>query len=128
MAGYARAVWFLADPVQPVSALDPSRGLEPHPAALQVEADARGDQDWDLHLVDGSVVRAHAHGPAGSVVRQRESRYWSNMRRVLAGVGVESHRGRLSELRRTVRSSHFWWAGMPRFGPETTASPRASVG
>lgn len=29
-------------------------------AALQAEADAAGRLDWDLHFVDGTVVRAHA--------------------------------------------------------------------
>jgi transposase len=28
-------------------------------AALQAQADARGELDWPLHYVDGSVVRAH---------------------------------------------------------------------
>lgn len=30
-------------------------------AALQTQADGRGELDWLLHLVDGSVVRAHQH-------------------------------------------------------------------
>jgi transposase len=30
-------------------------------AALQADADARGDLDWLLHYLDGSVVRAHQH-------------------------------------------------------------------
>jgi len=30
-------------------------------AALQAAGDARGDLDWDLHFVDGTVVRAHQH-------------------------------------------------------------------
>jgi transposase len=30
-------------------------------AALQAEADERGELDWDLHFVDGTVVRAHQH-------------------------------------------------------------------
>ena len=30
-------------------------------AALQADADARGELDWDLHSVDGTVVRAHQH-------------------------------------------------------------------
>ena len=28
-------------------------------AELQAEADARGEMDWSLHFVDGTVVRAH---------------------------------------------------------------------
>jgi transposase len=30
-------------------------------AALQAEADARGDLDWALHFLDGTTVRAHQH-------------------------------------------------------------------
>ncbi len=30
-------------------------------AALQTAADARGDLDWTLHLLDGTVIRAHPH-------------------------------------------------------------------
>ena len=29
--------------------------------ALQAEADARGEVDWDLHFVDATIVRAHQH-------------------------------------------------------------------
>ena len=30
-------------------------------SALQAEADARGEVDWDLHFVDASIIRAHQH-------------------------------------------------------------------
>jgi transposase len=30
-------------------------------SALQAEADARGEIDWDLHFVDAAIVRAHQH-------------------------------------------------------------------
>ena len=30
-------------------------------AALQADGDAAGDLDWDLHFVDGTVIRAHQH-------------------------------------------------------------------
>ena len=30
-------------------------------AALQAEADAKGELDWALHFVDGTTVRAHQH-------------------------------------------------------------------
>ena len=30
-------------------------------SALQAEADARGEVDWDLHFVDATVIRAHQH-------------------------------------------------------------------
>ena len=29
--------------------------------ALQAEADAQGEIDWDLHVVDATIVRAHQH-------------------------------------------------------------------
>ena len=30
-------------------------------AALQAEAEAAGEIDWDLHYVDATVIRAHQH-------------------------------------------------------------------
>jgi len=30
-------------------------------SALQADGDARGELDWSLHFVDGTVVRAHQH-------------------------------------------------------------------
>src|SRR3954468_560057 len=30
-------------------------------SALQAEADARGEIDWDLHFVDATIIRAHQH-------------------------------------------------------------------
>lgn len=30
-------------------------------SALQSQADARGEVDWDLHFVDATVIRAHQH-------------------------------------------------------------------
>jgi transposase len=30
-------------------------------AALQTQADAQSQLDWDTHFVDGSVIRAHQH-------------------------------------------------------------------
>jgi transposase len=29
--------------------------------ALQAEADARGKVDWELHFIDGTIIRAHQH-------------------------------------------------------------------
>jgi transposase len=34
-------------------------------AAVQRRADAAGEIDWALHLVDGTVVRAHQHAAGG---------------------------------------------------------------
>ena len=38
-------------------------------SALQADADARGALDWDLHVVDATVIRAHQH--AASARRTR---------------------------------------------------------
>ena len=35
-------------------------------AALQAEADAQGEVDWDLHLVDATIVRGHQHAAGAS--------------------------------------------------------------
>jgi transposase len=49
---------------------------------LQAQADAEGQLDWDLHVVDGTVVRAHQHaaGAKGGDPAPRRS----------AGVGAGS--------------------------------------
>jgi transposase len=42
-------------------------------AALQAAADARGDLDWSLHFLDGTVIRAHPHAAGakkGAVIRR----------------------------------------------------------
>src|SRR5581483_288421 len=51
-------------------------------AVLQTEADTAGQLDWELHFIDGSVVRAHQHA-AGAKGGTR-------LRRRSAGVGVGS--------------------------------------
>jgi transposase len=41
-------------------------------AALQADADARGELDWTLHLLDGTTVRAHPHAAGakkGAVIK-----------------------------------------------------------
>ena len=44
-------------------------------AALQADVDARGELDWLLHYLDGSVVRAHQHaaGAKGGTLRPKRS-------------------------------------------------------
>lgn len=42
-------------------------------AALQADGDARGNLDWTIHFVDGSVVRAHQH--AAGAKRGRSERW-----------------------------------------------------
>jgi transposase len=45
-------------------------------ADLQAEADAEGRLDWELHLVDGTVVRAHQHA-AGAKKGALPLRRWA---------------------------------------------------
>lgn len=42
-------------------------------AALQAQADTKGQLDWDMHFVDGSIIRAHQHaaGAKGGIQRPR---------------------------------------------------------
>jgi transposase len=42
-------------------------------AAVQQEADAAGELDWEIHYVDGTVVRAHQHaaGAKGGTLRPK---------------------------------------------------------
>ena len=44
-------------------------------AAVQRQADAAGELDWELHFVDGTVIRAHQHaaGAKGGTRRRRRS-------------------------------------------------------
>jgi transposase len=44
-------------------------------AAVQRQADAAGELDWELHFVDGTVVRAHQHaaGAKGGAPNGRRS-------------------------------------------------------
>jgi transposase len=40
--------------------------------ALQADADARGDLDWSLHFLDGTIIRAHPHAAGakkGAVIK-----------------------------------------------------------
>ena len=42
-------------------------------AALQAAADARGDLDWSLHFLDGTIIRAHPHAAGakkGAAIRR----------------------------------------------------------
>lgn len=57
--------------------------------AVQADADARGDLDWRLHFVDGTVVRAHQHAAGakkGAVIKRSGA--------VKAGSGPRSISGR----------------------------------
>ena len=42
-------------------------------AALQAQADATGQLDWEMHFIDGSIIRAHQHaaGAKGGIQRPR---------------------------------------------------------
>ena len=47
-------------------------------AALQAAADARGEFDWSLHFLDGTVIRAHPH--AAGAKRGAAIRRWDGAR------------------------------------------------
>ena len=44
-------------------------------AEVQQQADAAGQIDWEVHYVDGTVVRAHQH--AAGAKRGEETRRWA---------------------------------------------------
>lgn len=43
--------------------------------ALQGEADAAGAVDWELHMLDGSIVRAHQHAAGAKKVKPPAKRW-----------------------------------------------------
>ena len=48
-------------------------------AAVQQQADAAGEVDWEVQFVDGSVIRAHQHA-AGAKGGTRKPRRWGAAR------------------------------------------------
>ena len=48
-------------------------------AAVQRQADAAGQVDWEVHFVDGTVIRAHQHA-AGAKGGTRRRRRWAAAR------------------------------------------------
>jgi transposase len=64
-------------------------------AAIQREADATGQIDWDVHFVDGTVIRAHQHAAGAKGGTQRRRRW---------GAARAASRPR-STCARTVRAS-----------------------
>jgi transposase len=48
-------------------------------AAVQRQADAAGQIDWQIHFVDGTVIRAHQHA-AGAKKGTRRPRRWGAVR------------------------------------------------
>ena len=64
-------------------------------AAVQRQADAGGELDWELHFVDGTVIRAHQHaaGAKGGTRRRKPSaaaRAVSRPRSISASKGAAS--------------------------------------
>lgn len=45
-------------------------------AQLQQRNDASGDVDWEIHYVDGSIVRAHQHA-AGAKKAHQKPKHWA---------------------------------------------------
>jgi transposase len=60
-------------------------------AAVQQEEDAAGHVDWQVHFVDGTVIRAHQHAAGAKGGRQKRRRW--------AGVVVGSARRSTSRRR-----------------------------
>lgn len=45
--------------------------LQAMPAARYAYADEQGKLDWEVHYVDGTVIRAHQHAAGGILGRSR---------------------------------------------------------
>jgi transposase len=64
-------------------------------AALQTAADARGELDWSLHFLDGTVIRAHPHAAGakkGVVIKPSAAVGVASRRRSTCGaIGGASH-------------------------------------
>ena len=43
-------------------------------AQLQAEGDVQGELDWEVHSVDGSIVRAHQHAAGAKKPPQKQKR------------------------------------------------------
>lgn len=43
-------------------------------AALQTDADAAGQLDWEIHFIDSTIVRAHQHAAGAKKGTQRPKR------------------------------------------------------
>ena len=48
-------------------------------AAVQRQADAAGHLDWEVHFIDGTVIRAHQHA-AGAKGGTRRRKHWAAAR------------------------------------------------
>jgi transposase len=44
-------------------------------AAIQQQADEAGEVDWSVHVVDGTVIRAHQHAAGAKGGRQKRRRW-----------------------------------------------------
>jgi len=64
-------------------------------AALQADADARGDLDWTLHLLDSTTIRAHpsaAGAKKGAVIRPLGARAAASRPKSTSAPKVEANR------------------------------------
>ena len=43
-------------------------------AQLQAAGDVQGELDWEIHFVDGSIVRAHQHAAGAKKLPQKQKR------------------------------------------------------
>ncbi len=69
-------------------------------AALQADADARGDLDWEVHFVDGTTVRAHQHAAGapkkGALIRRSGAAGADSRRRSMSAPSGAASRSRSS--------------------------------
>ena len=69
----ARALRAVADGGDPVLPLDPVGAVGPHPRRAAADGGREGGIDWEVHMVDGTSVRAHrcaAGGKGGGSARR----------------------------------------------------------
>ena len=100
-------------------------------AAVQQQADAAGQLDWDIHYVDGTIVRAHQHA-AGAHTKNAEA---EALGRSQGGFSTKVHiraegGGKLMTLVLTLANGTKLWPSKPdgRRSRETERAGAPNVG
>ena len=73
MARFARTLWQLEYRIQPVLPLAQPDDLGSGAGGLEADGDLRGELDWEIHYLDGSVVRVYQPA-AGAKKAPRQTR------------------------------------------------------
>lgn len=66
------------DNIQPISAVAKKGVWDRVLAALQTKKSEENQLDWEIHLIDGSVVRAHQHA-AGAKKAPPKKKLWGEV-------------------------------------------------